>query len=88
MGMAASGITFARDKKAERLASERLELETKIEKLTKLATEYPNYPDLLLRLGKLEWEAGNKEAAKKVWEKAKYLNPNSQIIREFGGFWE
>lgn len=76
----ASIITMAEDKKTEELWEERERIETETKRLAEMTIQYPNYRDLLYKLGEKQWQIGNIEAAKKAWEEAEYLDPNNEAL--------
>lgn len=55
----------------------RREKEVELQKLVDLSIQYPDYRDLLSRLGVAQWELGNDQAAKDALNRAKYLDPNN-----------
>ncbi len=54
--------------------------ETKLEKLVELSIQYPDYRDLLFRLTISQSELGNDTAAKEALNRARYLDPNNEIL--------
>ncbi len=59
-----------------------LEKEIKIWETTLL--DMPDYKDVYLRLGLLNWKINNQEQAKANWERANYLDPNDKTVQQAG----
>ena len=62
---------------------EKKRIENEVIKWEEVLTKYPGYRDVYLRLAALNWKINNEEKAKEYLEKAKDLDPNSKIIKEF-----
>lgn len=62
---------------------EKKRIESEIIKWQQILAKYPGYRDVYLRLAALNWKINNEERAKEYLEKAKELDPNSEIIKEF-----
>lgn len=91
LGVVSSVITMLQDNRIKNLWEERKRIETETRRLAEMSIQYPDYRDLLYKLGVKQWQLENKRAAKEAWERAEYLDPNSRAvreIREFGGFGE
>lgn len=58
----------------------RREKEVELQKLVDLSIQYPDYRDLLSRLGVAQWELGNDQTAKDAFDRAKYLDPNNPAV--------
>ena len=78
----ASAITVLEEKKVNRLWETRRDKEVKLEKLVELSIQYPDYRDLLYLLVIAQSELGNNDAAKEALKRAKYLDPNNEMLIE------
>lgn len=54
--------------------------EEEVNKLVDLSIQYPDYRDLLYRLGIAQWELGNDDAARDALDRARYLDPNNPAV--------
>ena len=59
-------------------------LETEIKTWEKILAEKPDYRDIYLKLGLLNWMINNQERAKENWDRASYLDPNDKVVQEVG----
>lgn len=76
----ASAATILEEKRVNKLWEIHSEKEARLEKLVELSIQYPDYRDLLYRLGIAQWELGNNQTAKDALDRAKYLDPNNPTI--------
>lgn len=76
-----SAAVILEEKRIDRLWEIRRDKEAKLEKLVELSIQYPDYRDLLYRLAVSQYELGNNEEAKDALLRAKYLDPNNEILR-------
>lgn len=75
-----SAATILEEKRIDRLWEIRRGKEAGLEKLVELSIQYPDYRDLLYRLATSQSELGNNNAAKEALDRAKYLDPNNEIL--------
>ena len=78
----ASAATTLKEKRVNKLWEIHRDKETKLEKLIELSIQYPDYRDLLYRLAIAQSELGNDDAAKEALKRAKYLDPNNEMLIE------
>lgn len=76
----ASAATALEERRINKLWEIRRDKEAKLEKLVELSIQYPDYRDLLYRLAISQSELGNDEAAKQALNRARYLDPNNEIL--------
>ena len=76
----ASAITVLEEKRVNKLWEIRHDKEVKLEKLVELSIQHPDYRDLLYRLAISQSELGNDDAAKEALNRARYLDPNNEIL--------
>lgn len=81
VGAVSSTLVVQEERRVERLWEEMREKEAEVERLTELASAYPDYRDLLYRLAVLQWELGNKQAAEEALGRARYLDPNNERVK-------
>lgn len=76
----ASAITVLEEKRVNKLWEIRRDKEVKLENLVELSIQYPDYRDILYRLAISQSELGNDDAAKEAFGRARYLDPNNEIL--------
>ena len=81
----ASLATALEEKRVTQLWEIRHNKEAILEKLVELSIQYPDYRDLLYRMAISQSELGNNEAAKDVLGRARYLDPNNEVLIEIAG---
>ncbi len=69
---------------AETLKQERITITQEINHLQKIVNQYAGYRDAYVRLAALEYQIGNREAAKVSVQKALELDPNFASTRVLG----
>ncbi len=83
--LTASLATALEEKRVARLWEIRRDKEAMLETLVELSIQYPDYRDLLYRLAVSQSELGNDEAAREALNRAKYLDPNNEILVKIAG---
>ena len=78
----ASAATSLEEKRVTKLWEIRRNKEAVLEKLVELSIQYPDYRDLLYRLAISQSELGNDDAAKEALNRARYLDPNNEMLTE------
>lgn len=71
-------------RKAEEAVTRPEKIRQEIESWEKILETRPEYRDVYLRLSLLNLSLYNNEAAKLSWERASYLDPNSEEVQEVG----
>lgn len=80
-GVVSSIKVTLEQRRIEELARIRVAKEAERDKLVELAIKYPDYRDLLYRLAAAQWQLGNQEAVIATLDRAEYLDPNNQVLK-------
>lgn len=71
-------------KEGESLINQPEAIKKKIDYWETVLKTKPNFRDVYLRLSLLYYQLYEDEKAKQTWEKAFYLDPNNEVVREVG----